>query len=55
MRYKNGYKRLFNRWNKRLNDNLEKTINKGNGVNNEPEQIVKNVLAMCKIAELFKI
>lgn len=34
----------------RLNDNLEKTINKGIGVNNEPEQIVNNVNAMCNIA-----
>ena len=34
----------------RMNDNLEKVINKGIGVNNELEQIVNNVKAMCEIA-----
>ena len=37
----------------RLNDNLEKKINQGNAVNNEPEQIICNVNAMCKIAKIF--
>lgn len=39
----------------RMNDLLEKKMNQGVAVSNEPEQIVKNVLAMCEIAELFKI
>lgn len=34
----------------RMNDNLEKKINQGNAVNNEPEQVVNNVKAMCEIA-----
>ena len=34
----------------RLNDGLEKKINQGNAVNNEPEQIICNVNAMCEIA-----
>ncbi len=37
----------------RMNDLLEKKINQGQAVNNEPEQIVNNVLAMCEIANLF--
>lgn len=37
----------------RLNNNLEKAINKRIVVNNEPEQnIVSNVLAMCEIAKI---
>lgn len=35
----------------RMNDLLEKEINKGNVANNEPEQIVNNVLAMCEIVK----
>ena len=35
----------------RMNDLLEKEINKGNATNNEPEQIVKNVLTMCEIVK----
>lgn len=34
----------------RMNDLLEKKINKNDVVNNEPEQIVSNVKAMCEIA-----
>lgn len=34
----------------RLNDNLEKKIIKEQAVNNEPEQIVCNIRAMCEIA-----
>ena len=34
----------------RMNDTLEKSINQGNLINNEPEQIENNVLAMCEIA-----
>ena len=37
----------------RLNDSLEKKINREQAVNNEPEQIVKNILAMCEIAIIF--
>lgn len=37
----------------RLNDNLEKKINKEQIVNNEPEQIVCNVKAMCEIANII--
>lgn len=37
----------------RMNDLLEKKINQGNVINNEPEQIVNNVLTMCKIATTF--
>ena len=33
----------------RLNDKLEKEINTGNALKNEPEQIVYNVNAMCEI------
>ena len=35
----------------RMNDLLEKKINKNDVVNNEPEQIVSNVKAMCEIAK----
>lgn len=38
----------------RMNDLLEKKINQGNGFNNDPEQIVKNVNAMCEIANTYK-
>ena len=34
----------------RMNDLLEKKINQGQAISNEPEQVVNNVLAMCKIA-----
>ncbi len=34
----------------RMNDVLEKNINQGSAINNEPEQIVNNVLAICEIA-----
>ena len=34
----------------RMNDLLEKEINQGRLINNEPEQIVCNVKAMCEIA-----
>ena len=37
----------------RQNDILEKKINQGEAVNNEPEQIVCNVKAMCDIAEII--
>ena len=37
----------------RLNDKLEKEINQDKDYNNEPEQIVDNVKAMCEIAKLF--
>lgn len=37
----------------RLNDKLEKEINTGNTMNNEPEQIVCNVKAMCDIATII--
>lgn len=40
----------------RMNDLLEKKINQGQAISNEPEQVVNNILAMCKIAEtVFKI
>ena len=35
----------------RMNDLLEKKINQGQAVSNEPEQIVCNVRAMCSIAD----
>jgi len=38
----------------RMNDLLEKKINQGQAVNNEPEQITKNVLAISHIAKMFK-
>ena len=34
----------------RINDYLEKIINKELATNNEPEQVVNNVKAMCEIA-----
>lgn len=34
----------------RMNDLLEKEINQERAISNEPEQIVCNVQAMCKIA-----
>lgn len=34
----------------RMNDKLEKDINTGRAINNEPEQIVNNEKAMCEIA-----
>lgn len=34
----------------RMNDSLEETISKKSTINNEPEQIVNNVKAMCEIA-----
>lgn len=37
----------------RINDLLEKKINQGIAFNNEPEQIVCNVKAMCEIANTF--
>ncbi|MDO4282380.1 MAG: hypothetical protein Q4D02_01975 [Clostridia bacterium] len=37
----------------RMNDLLEKKINTGKAISNEPEQIVNNVLAMCKIADEY--
>ena len=37
----------------RMNDLLEKKINQGQAINNEPEQIVNNVLAMCEIARVI--
>lgn len=33
-----------------MNDVLEKNINQESAINNEPEQIVNNVLAICEIA-----
>lgn len=38
----------------RMNDLLEKKINKGEAINKEPEQIVDNVLAMCEIANSLR-
>lgn len=37
----------------RMNDCLEKEINTGKAINNEPEQIVNNVKAMCDIANII--
>lgn len=37
----------------RMNDLLEKQINKGKAFNNEPEQIVCNIKAMCGIAKII--
>lgn len=37
----------------RMNDNLEKMIIKEKTFNNEPEQIVCNVNAMCEIASII--
>lgn len=39
----------------RMNDLLEKKINTGEAINNEPEQIVNNVLAMCEICKALQI
>lgn len=38
----------------RMNDLLEKNINQGKTISNEPEQIVCNVKAMCEIANVLK-
>lgn len=35
----------------RMNDLLEKKINQGQAITNEPEQIIRNIKAMCNIAE----
>lgn len=35
----------------RMNDLLEKKINQGKAINDEPGQIVCNVKAMCNIAD----
>lgn len=37
----------------RMNDSLEKKINQGQVADNEPEQIVSNVKAMCEIAGII--
>lgn len=37
----------------RINDGLEKKINQGKNFNDEPEQIVCNVKAMCDIASIL--
>ena len=37
----------------RMNDLLEKKINQNQAVNNEPEQVVNNVKAMCEIARVI--
>ncbi len=37
----------------RMNDLLEMKINKSAAVNNEPEQIVSNIFAMCQIANII--
>lgn len=37
----------------RMNDLLEKKINQGNMISNEPEQIVCNSKAMCEIASII--
>lgn len=47
--FKDEIKRL-----NRMNDLLEKKINQGQAVSNEPEQIVNNVNAMCNIANIYK-
>lgn len=39
----------------RMNDLLEKKINKENAIKNEPEQIICNVKAMCDIANTISI
>ena len=38
----------------RMNDLSEKKINQGNAMDNEPEQIVNNVKAMCEIAKILR-
>lgn len=35
----------------RLNDSLEKKINKDKAFNDEPEQIVNNVKSICEISD----
>lgn len=35
----------------KINDLLENKINQGKKTNNEPEQITRNILAMCEIAK----
>ena len=37
----------------RLNDGLEKKINREQAINNEPEQIVCNIQALCEIANII--
>ena len=37
----------------RHNDLIEKKINQGKAISNEPELIVCNVLAMCEIAKIY--
>ena len=37
----------------RMNDILEKSINQGQAMKDEPEQIVNNVNAMCQIAKVL--
>ena len=37
----------------RMNDLLEKKINQGQAITNEPEQIIDNIRAMCYIADRF--
>lgn len=37
----------------RMNDLLEKKVNQNDAVNNEPEQIVSNVIAMYEIAKII--
>ena len=37
----------------RQNDLLEKKINQDKAINNEPEQIVNNISAMCGIANII--
>ena len=39
----------------RMNDLLEKKINQGQAINNEPEQIVNNANAICEIANIILI
>ena len=40
----------------RMNDLLEKKINQGQAINGEPEHVVNNISAMCKIAKtVFEI
>ena len=37
----------------RMNDLLEKKINQGQAVSNEPEQIVNNICTMCQIVHIM--
>lgn len=39
----------------RMNELLEKKINQENAINNEPEQIVCNVKAMCEIVGILTV